>query len=108
MSEIDALCACFGLRGQEGRFLAAVLNARGVAAKEYVDKLIRDSIPAYEKSKLLDVVSCRTRQKLARAFETDRSIIETVWNRGYRIAEDDKALIRDRAGIGAQQQEQAA
>lgn len=107
MSQIDTLCAAFGLRGQEGRFLAAVLNARDVARKADVYATIRVSLASEDYSKLTDVVACRTRKKLRLALGTNGDLIETVTGRGYRISESDKALIRARAGL-TQTMERAA
>lgn len=107
MSEIDKLCAAFGLRGQEGRFLSIVLNARDVARKADVYAAIRVSMASEDYSKLTDVVACRTRKKLSAALNTKVCLIETVTGRGYRISESDKALIRERAGL-TQTMERAA
>lgn len=97
----------FNLTRQEARFVGAVIAARITATADVVFAAIcRDEANPPE-DQILKVLACRVRKKLATALNTNRPIVDTVWGRGYRISDDDKALLRERAGI-SQPLEQAA
>lgn len=93
------LKAPFGFTDQEARFVSAVMSARITASFATVFAAICRDESNPPNDEILKVLACRARKKLARALNTNRAIIDTVWGRGYRISDDDKALLRERAGI---------
>jgi len=90
--------AAWGLTGREAQVLSALVGAvRLMTRDDLVRALYVGTGPpnSWPDAKIIDVMVCRIRQRLARALPEDApNIIETVWGRGYRIDDEARAYLR--------------
>lgn len=81
----------FGLTASEARVVGVMMRLP-IATKEALLTAIITDVTGNKvpEQKIIDVFVCKARKKLQRFG----IVIETVWGRGYRIDEDNRALIR--------------
>lgn len=85
-----------GLAPQEVRFVETLLNAV-VPIVSHQQMTIALSGHDDAISGISKVIACKTRKRLEQFF--DGPIIETVWGRGYRLADGARDLILQAAGF---------
>lgn len=81
------------LTGAERRFMEALVLARredGTVLKEYLHEAIADSDEPETEIKIVDVICCKIRKKLA-PYGID---IEVVWGLGYRLTPEVRKKLR--------------
>lgn len=86
-----------GLNPQELRFVEALINA---PARIVSHRDMQAAISNHEDSdsRISQVIACKARKKLAETFG-GAPVIETVWGRGYRLADGARDLILQAAGF---------
>lgn len=87
----------FGLIKQELRFVEVLLNApRPIVSHAEMTEAISNRSP--RETRISQVIACKARKRLEQTFG-EKPIIDTVWGRGYRLADGARDLILQAAGF---------
>lgn len=86
-----------GMPRQECLFLETLINAiKPYISHDEMTAAISGKAP--DETRISQVIACKLRKRLEESFD-DTSIIETVWGRGYRLADGARDLILQAAGF---------